>query len=188
MRRQAPLIAAGAGLLIAILVTVALVIPKRSAIGSAKTDLQDAKVMTVQLQNSVAQYLFYQSQEAANSAAIAATGREIPPDVELPGILRQFQAVTNNTGGIVSSLSIGTGTPGATFTIVPLSASYTGTQDQLAAFVWSLEHLPRASKITSLTITPNGSELSATINMEVYTSDLQTGPGSQPGTQSVAGG
>jgi Tfp pilus assembly protein PilO len=71
---------------------------------------------------------------------------------------------------------------------ITMSVTGTGTYSDVTAFTYRIETLPRAAKITSLTLSPGtttgtGSPLLAmSATIEAYTSDTSAGPGSEPGS------
>ncbi len=75
------------------------------------------------------------------------------------------------------------------------SLSGSGTYFDVTEFMYRIETLPRAAKVSSISVAPGGGEgptstsvLSFTGTLSLYTSDTSTGPGSVPGTQTSATG
>jgi Tfp pilus assembly protein PilO len=63
-----------------------------------------------------------------------------------------------------------------------------GTYSDVTAFSYRIETLPRAAKITALSLSPGATTttgtsppLTMTATIEAYTSDTSAGPGSEPG-------
>jgi Tfp pilus assembly protein PilO len=91
----------------------------------------------------------------------------------------------------VDFFSVAPGTPTAAeagFSVVPAQIQVTGGYFSLDEFLYRLETLPRAVKVTSLQISPGGGEgqaapaaLSMQLSVEFYTTDVSAGPGSVPG-------
>ena len=70
-----------------------------------------------------------------------------------------------------------------------LQVSAVGTYSDVTAFSYRIETLPRAAKITALSLSPGATPtttgasplLTMTATIEAYTSDTSAGPGSEPG-------
>src|SRR5690349_4456 len=127
---------------------------------------------------------------AQNRKTIQEVHHKIPPTADEPGLLLLINGAALDSGLDLATISPSTPTFDATtgLSTITLSVSATGTYSDVTAFVYRVETLPRAAKVTALTLTPNatagtGSPLlvmSATI--DAYTSDTSAGPGSDPGS------
>jgi Tfp pilus assembly protein PilO len=115
----------------------------------------------------------------------------VPPTADLPALIRLLTAAADGAG--VDFFTVAPATPqldptGA-FSTIPTAISVTGGYFALDQFLFRLESLPRAAKVTSVSITPGGaaapgstvSSLSMQLNVEFYTTDTSAGPGSVPG-------
>ena len=69
--------------------------------------------------------------------------------------------------------------------VLPASISVDGSYFALDEYLFRLESLPRISKVVSITLAPgqDSSQLTLTLNVNFYTTDVSSGPGSQPGAQ-----
>ena len=69
-----------------------------------------------------------------------------------------------------------------------VSASGEGSYFALVKYLHEIETLPRAATVQSIGLNPiDGSSLSFTATITLYTSDVSSGPGSEPGPTEGAG-
>ncbi len=80
--------------------------------------------------------------------------------------------------------------PATGLSTISNTLSVTGTYFALTEFLFSIETLPRAAKVTSVSLVPGeeGGTLTLSAGVDVYTSDTSAGPGSSPGPTSGATG
>jgi len=122
----------------------------------------------------------------------------VPPTADLPALIRLLTAAAD--GSAVDFFTVAPGNPqldptGA-FSTIQTAISVTGGYFALDQFLFRLETLPRAAKVTSVSITPGGAalpgstvnSLSMQLGVEFYTTDTSAGPGSQPGPSESAEG
>ena len=108
----------------------------------------------------------------------------IPPTADLPGLTNFLQLAAGRAG--VQTVTLTYGQPGlsAQFSIIPVSITVEGNFFQLDGYLFRLERLPRAVKVTAVGISQAAyPSLSMTVTAEAYTSDTEAGPGSTPGHQ-----
>ncbi|MEP6758748.1 MAG: type 4a pilus biogenesis protein PilO [Actinomycetota bacterium] len=193
---RAPIFAAAGAVVIAILLVVFLVLPKIGQVSSAKDDLAAAQSEQQTLETQKSALEDTKAQAPANRQAIDEVHQKIPPTAEEPSLLLLI-----NNSAIDSGLDLTTLAPSppvfdaATgLSIIVLSMSATGTYNEITSFSYHIETLPRAAKITSLSLAPGsgtdslGNEvLTATLQIDAYTSDTSAGPGSVPGPSEVGG-
>ena len=94
-------------------------------------------------------------------------------------------------GVTLSTLTPGTPTLDATtgLSTISLSISATGGYFQLTEFLYTIETLPRAAKVQSVSLSPSGGDAATTVSnlltlqatAIMFTSDQSAGPGSEPG-------
>jgi Tfp pilus assembly protein PilO len=77
---------------------------------------------------------------------------------------------------------------------IVLSMSALGTYNEATEFSYQIESLPRAAKITSMSLAPAGATdslgnqvLTLSVQINAYTSDTSAGPGSAPGPTEAGG-
>ena len=97
------------------------------------------------------------------------------------------------------SFTPGTPVPNAagSFSTIASQVTVSGGYFAIDEFLFLLETLPRAAKVTTLAVTPAAAASGATttststlqlqVTVEFYTTDLSAGPGSVPGPSDVTG-
>lgn len=190
MSRRAPIIAAVLALLVALLAVFLLVLPKKGEISETEDQLQAAQDEEISLN---AQLQILQDAQAAapeTEAAIAALEDQVPPTADLPALFRLLQGAADQAA--VDFFSFTPGTPIAddsgAYSTIPSTVTVTGGYFSIDEFLFLMETLPRAAKVTSLTLNPSGTEeggspssLQMVMTVEFYTTDSSAGPGSIPG-------
>ena len=127
--------------------------------------------------------IFTDSASDFDPAQAAAEGISIVP------LLVTFGSETFKAGVDLSQATAGNPVVGATgVTAIPITMSLTGTYFALDEYLFQLETLPRAAKVISVTLAPAGTgattvsgTLTMQVTMELYTTDISAGPGSDPG-------
>ena len=188
--QRAPLFAIIGGVVLALLLIFLLVLPEMGKVSKAKEELASAQAtqQTLTIQQNALEDT--KANAAQNRKTIQEVHHKIPPTADEPGLLLLINGAALDSGLDLATISPSTPTFDATtgLSTITLSVSATGTYSDVTAFVYRVETLPRAAKVTALTLTPNatagtGSPLlvmSATI--DAYTSDTSAGPGSDPGS------
>ncbi len=202
MRQRGPLIAVIASGVLALLVILFLVLPKMGQVREAEDEMQAAQDSEVTLQAQLRSLQDAQAQAPQTEEEIRALEDEVPSTVDLPGLFRLLQSAADRAAVDFFQFSPGSPTPDASlaFSIVSSQIVITGSFFTLQEFLYSLETLPRAAKIMSVSIAPVGAaeatgtavpastgRLQMQMTVEFYTTDSSAGPGSQPGpTQGAA--
>lgn len=201
MNRRAPIIAGVIAVAVALLAVFLLVRPKMSEVSTTEDDLQVAKDQEVTL---AAQLNALQDAQAAapeTEQEIAAIDAEIPPTADLPSLFRLLQGAADRS--VVDFFSFTPGTPApntaGTFSTIASQVTVSGGYFAIDEFLFLLETLPRAAKVTTLAVTPSSaasgetttttstSNLQLQLTVEFYTTDTSAGPGSVPGPSDVTG-
>lgn len=201
MNRRAPIIAGVIAVAVALLAVFLLVRPKMSEVGTTEDDLQAAEDQEVTL---AAQLNALQDAQAAapeTEQEIAAIDAEIPPTADLPSLFRLLQGAADRS--VVDFFSFTPGTPApntaGTFSTIASQVTVSGGYFAIDEFLFLLETLPRAAKVTTLAVTPSSaasgetttttstSNLQLQLTVEFYTTDTSAGPGSVPGPSDVTG-
>ncbi len=185
--RRAPLLAAiGVGV-IGLLVVLFLVLPKLGQVSEAETALSQEEATEQTLLSEKQALEGARDRESQNRQIIKEVDRRIPPVADLPGLILLLENAAVQSGIDVLSLSPSTPTEGTGgFSVIAVSISAEGTYFDVTEFLYKIETLPRASKALSVSLSPGESvggipTLSASVSIELYTSDISAGPGSQPG-------
>jgi Tfp pilus assembly protein PilO len=196
VNRRAPLIAAGAFVLVGILLVVLLVLPKMGEVGEVQDELTAAQDQEITLEAELRALQEAQADAPETEREIAAIEDQVPPTAELPELFNLLQAAADRSA--VDFFSISPGSPVAdaagTFSRIPSSITVTGSYFALDEFLFLMETLPRAAKVLSIAITPqSGAEgtvvtsgLQLLMTIEFYTTDTSAGPASVPGPSEPA--
>lgn len=197
MNRRGPLIVGVVAGVLAVLLIFFLVLPKKAEVAEARKDLATAEEQEQELQ------LQLQQLEAAQAAAPQATEEIrrleelVPPTADLPGLILLLSGAANDAGVDFFSMSPAAPTPSTgQFSVIPTQVIVTGSYFAIEEFLYNVETLQRAGKVLSLSLAPGGGEaattetsttstaatgeLSSSMSMEFYTTDLSAGPGTTP--------
>ncbi len=202
MNRRAPIIAGVIAALVALLAVFLLVLPKMGEVSTAQDQLQTAEDQEVTL---AAQLNALQDAQAAapeTEQEIAAIDAQIPPTADLPSLFRLLQGAADRSAVDFFSFTPGTPVVNATgsYSTIASQVTVSGGYFAIDEFLFLLETLPRAAKVTTLAVTPaaaastegtttttSTSALQLQITVEFYTTDLSAGPGSVPGPSDLTG-
>jgi Tfp pilus assembly protein PilO len=201
VNRRAPiLVGAGAAVLVALAVFF-LVMPKFGQISQAQQDLATAEQQESSLRVQLAALQEAQAEAPQTKREIQKVENLVPPTADLPALIRLLREAADRAAVDLFQFSPNTPTPDPTgqFSTIATSVNVTGSYFSLDEFLFRLESLPRAAKITNVTISPGGAaegstgtattgtQLSLQLTVEFYTSDLSAGPGSVPGPTDASG-
>jgi Tfp pilus assembly protein PilO len=194
--KRAPVFAAiGAGL-VALLAVFFLVLPKRNEVSEARAELETVRQQTAQLNVQLATLNEAQANAPEAREQIRVVENQLPPTMDEPGLLLLLKNSVERSGIQFADITVSAPTPGLTgsFSTIPVTMSLEGTYFSLAEFLYQIETLPRAAKVLSGSITATTESSSTTIpltmqlSLELYTSDVSAGPGSEPGPSSEVTG
>lgn len=182
--RRAVIVAGAAAAILAILLVLFLVLPKMAEVTTAEGELQDAKAeqqtLSVQL-NALKQA---RDEAPQNEATIREIEGKVPPTANLPSVILFLRNSATVAGVQVMSLTPATPVPEPSggFSSISVSASGQGSYFALVKYLHELETLPRAATVESIDLSPSeGTVLSFAATITLYTSDVSSGPGSEPG-------
>lgn len=190
--KRGPLVAGAGVLALALILVFFLVLPKMGEVSTANADLLAAQAQQSTLESQLA--ALEQAEAAAPVArqTIQNVERQIPPTVDEAGMLLLVRNAADRAGIVFSQLTPGTPALDATsgLSAIPLAITATGTYFQIAEFLYSIETLPRAAKVLTITLAPGSGDATITTvtnllqlqaSAVLYTSDQSAGPGSEPG-------
>jgi len=187
--RQPLLVGIGMGVL-ALLVLVMLVLPKKSEVGTQQKALDAAVQSGQQLTAKVGELEDAKRQASSVKKQLEKLELAIPDVTALPRLIRQVQHVADVSA--VDFVQVSPGAPVAatsgSYSTVPTQINATGSYFAVTEFLYELETLPRAVKVTSITVGPGPTglpQLALNLSAEVYTTDTSAGPGSSPGPTST---
>jgi Tfp pilus assembly protein PilO len=193
VKNRRPLVVGLAFVGLALVVLVALVMPKHAAVQSHQKKLDEALQQGQQLEVEVAALNQAKDDAPETKRQLKAIGEQIPSTASLPDMLRLIRRAAD--GAAVDFIQISPGTPtlstDGAFSTIPTSISTTGSYFSLEEFLYRLETLNRSVKVTNLTLGagPAGlPQLSAQLTANLFTTDTSAGPGSQPGPSDVTAG
>ncbi|HEY8117435.1 MAG TPA: type 4a pilus biogenesis protein PilO [Actinomycetota bacterium] len=199
MNRRAPIIAGVMAAAVALLAVFLLVLPKMGDVTTAEEELQTAEDEEVAL---AAQFDALQEAQAAapkTEQKIATIDAQVPPTADLPSLFRLLQGAADRSAVDFFSFTPGTPAPnaGGTYSSIASQVTVSGGYFAIDEFLFLLERLPRAAKVTTLAVTPSGAAggeittstgtLQLLVTVEFYTTDLSAGPGSIPGPSEITG-
>jgi len=190
---RAPIVAGAGAVALAAILMFFLVLPKMGQVSSAQQDLDAAEAQQLTLESQLAALQQAEAAAPEAKATIQRVEQQIPPTVDEPGLLLLIRNAATRSGIAFSNLTPGTPTLDATsgLSTIPLAITATGSYFQIAEFLYSIETLPRAAKVLTVTLAPGTSAEGSTTTVTnllqlqasavLYTSDQSAGPGSEPG-------
>ena len=194
MKRRGTLIAAGVGLILVILVVVAVIRPKASAVSKKQHEVVTAQEQQKTLELTLAQLNADATDAPKDRKKLAVLRAQVPPTADLPGLIRLLNRAADQSN--VDFVTITPATPTAstagTVSVIPVQITVIGGFFSIDQYLFQLESLPRISTVTSLTVTQGpdstSSDLQAVIGTNFFTTDPNAGPGSNPAPGAAVGG
>jgi Tfp pilus assembly protein PilO len=198
VNRRAPILVGVAMAVVVALAVFFLVLPKNAQIAKTSDELTTAQQQEQSLRVQLASLKEAQQQAPQTKRAIQKVEAQVPPTADLPGLIRLLREAADRSAVDLFQFSPGVPAldPAGQFSTISTSVNVTGSYFALDEFLFRLESLPRAAKVTSVTISPSGggttegttttsatssNELGLQLTVEFYTSDTSAGPGSVPG-------
>lgn len=182
--RRAVVVAGAGAAILALLLVVFLVLPKMGQVTDAEQELEDTRAQQVVLQGQLNALEQARDEAPENEAAIREVDGKVPPTADLPGMILFLRNAATLSGVQVLSLTPAAPEPAVTggFSSISVSASGEGSYFALVKYLHEIETLPRAATVQSIDLNPTeGSRLSFAATITLYTSDVSSGPGSEPG-------
>ena len=188
MNGRAPIIA-GAILLVALLAVFLMVLPKMSEVGETEDQLRQAQDQEINLAAQLNALEDAQAAAPETELEIAAIDAQVPQTADLPRLFRQLQGAADRAAVDFFSFTPGTPVPNLTgsYSTIASQITVSGGYFAIDQFLFLIETLQRAAKVTSLAVTPSAGTPTSTgtlqlqITVEFYTTDSSAGPGSIPG-------
>jgi Tfp pilus assembly protein PilO len=186
--KRAPLLAGVAVAALVLIVGLFFVLPKLSEVKDANATLDEARGEQATLGAQLAALKQAEAEAPANRQTIRRTQQAIPETVNQQGFVLLMQ-----NAAVLSSIDVVTITPtnpvfdpATGLSTVTNAISVTGSYFAITEFLFKIETLPRAAKVSTVTIAPaptdtDPSLLSLSASVAVFTSDQSAGPGSSPG-------
>lgn len=199
MNRSAPIIAGAIAVGVALLAVFLLVLPMMSDVTTTGEELQTAEDQEVVLAAQLDALQEVQAAAPKTEQEIAAIEKQVPPTANLPSLLRQLQGAADRSAVDLFSFMPGAPAPnaGGTYSSIASQVTVSGGYFAIGEFLFLLETLPRAAKVTTLAVTPSAGATGETttstgtlqlqVTVEFYTTDVSAGPGSIPGPNEITG-
>jgi Tfp pilus assembly protein PilO len=185
MQGRRAIIVAGAGAaVLALLLIFFLVLPKMSEVTEAEKELDDTTAEQAVLQGRLNALQQARDEAPENQATIRQIEGLVPPTAELSAVILLLRNAASVAGVQVVSLTPATPVASTTggFSTISVSASGECSYFAMVKYLHEIETLPRAATVEAVSLTPiEGSQLSFTATITLYTSDISAGPGSEPG-------
>jgi Tfp pilus assembly protein PilO len=190
VNRRAPIVAAAIAVVVALLLVFLLVLPKMREVGEAEDQLQAAQDQEIALAAELRALQQAQEQAPETEQDIAAIDDAIPPTADLPALFRLLDSAASRAAVDFFSFTPGTPVvdPTSQYSTIPSQVTVTGGYFAIDEFLFLLETLPRAAKVTTIAVTGTSlteeittSSLQLQMTVEFFTTDTSAGPGSIPG-------
>jgi len=182
--RRAVIVAGAGAAILGLLLILFLVLPKMNEVTQAREELEDTRAQQQTLSAQLNALEQARDEAPQNEAAIREVEGKVPPTADLPGAIRFLRSAATVSGVTVLSLTPAPPTAAVTgsFSSLAVSASGQGSYFALVKYLHEIETLPRAATVESIDLSPTeGSALSFAATITLYTSDISSGPGSEPG-------
>lgn len=190
MNRRTPIVAAAIAVVVALLLVFLLVLPKMREVGEAEDQLQAAQDQEIALAAELRALQQAQEQAPETEQEIAAIDDAIPPTADLPALFRLLDSAASRAAVDFFSFTPGTPVvdPTSQYSTISSQVTVTGGYFAIDEFLFLLETLPRAAKVTTIAVTGTStteeittSSLQLQMTVEFFTTDTSAGPGSIPG-------
>ena len=191
MSRRGPIIAGAIIAVVAVLAVFFLILPKMNEVSETQEDVAAAEAQETALRAQLASLKEAQANAPQVKAQIAKLANQVPPTADLPALIRLLTAAAEGSGVDFFTMAPGNPEldPSGSFSTIPTTITVTGGYFALDQFLFRLESLSRAAKVTSISITPGGAApagatgntLSMQLAVDFFTTDTSAGPGSAPG-------
>ena len=182
--RRAVIVAGAGAAVLALLLVFFLVLPKMTQVTEAQQELEDARAQQQTLSAQLNALEQAREEAPENEAAIREVDAMVPPTADLPGVILLLRNAAVVSGVQVLSLTPATPATSETgeFSSIAVSATGEGSYFSLVRYLHEIETLPRAATVQSVDLNPSeGTILSFAATITLFTSDVSSGPGSEPG-------
>jgi Tfp pilus assembly protein PilO len=190
VNRRAPIIAAAIAVMVALLLIFLLVLPKMREVGETEEQLQAAQDQEIALAAELRALQQAQEEAPETEQEIAAIDDAIPPTADLPALFRLLDSAASRAAVDFFSFTPGTPVvdPTSQYSTISSQVTVSGGYFAIDEFLFLLETLPRAAKVTTIAVTgtesteeTTTSSLQLQMTVEFFTTDTSAGPGSIPG-------
>ncbi len=192
--KRAIIVVGAVAAILALILIFFLVLPKMGAVTEAEKELAETTAEQQVLQARLNALEQARDEAPLNEATIRRIEQQVPPTADLSAVILFLRNAATVAGVQVVSLTPAAPVVSTTgeFSTISVSASGECSYFAMVQYLHEIETLPRAATVEAINLTPiEGSTLSFTATITLYTSDLSAGPGSEPGpteTLAVPGG
>lgn len=160
----------------------AFLLPKGAEVGEVESRIAAEEQALFARQSELA------TLQALDPAALAAELQRyrvaVPSTAELPRLLRDLTVAAATAGVRLITVTPANPQPAAATaaSAITLSLNAQGSYFELSEFIFELEHLERLGKISTISLSPGGegTDLALQVTTEVYTTDVSSGPATDP--------
>jgi Tfp pilus assembly protein PilO len=189
VNRRAPIVAAAIAVVVALFLIFLLVLPKMREVGQTEDELQAAQDQEIALAAELRALQQAQEEAPETEQEIAAIDDAIPPTADLPALFRLLDSAASRAAVDFFSFTPGTPVvdPTSQYSTISSQVTVSGGYFAIDEFLFLLETLPRAAKVTTIAVTGTSTEETTTsslqlqMTVEFFTTDASAGPGSIPG-------
>lgn len=182
MNKRAPLFAALGAVVVLLIFSFAFLFPKGGQVKSAEEDLDGARGEELSLRQELARLEATRQDAPRIRRELATLRRLVPPVADLPGLINQLQGAANESR--VDFFAVSPQVPSASeagpAVQVPTQVQVIGGFFAVDEFLFLLETLPRAAKITTVDFSagPDGlPDIQVIMAVTFFTTDTSAGPG-----------
>jgi Tfp pilus assembly protein PilO len=189
--RRGPILAAVAGLALVILMVAFVILPKASQVREKRREVDVARQQEAELQVRLDQLRALAQEAPKNRRRLRQLDAAIPPNADLPGLIRLLNGIAEKSG--VDFMTVAPSPPSPspfTAAVLPTQITVAGRFFSVDQYLYRLENLSRAAKVTSIQVSPGGGGLNylqVGLSVEFYTMDTTAGPGT-PGDPNAPSG
>lgn len=179
MRRN-PLVAVGVAALVGLLFWIFILAPRGNEIRDLNGQISSAEGELDALNGQLA------SLESIDGAALqrelAIYRGMIPPTPDEKGMIEILLAAADRANVSLDGFQFGSPSPASAAPVSAITVTFTveGGYFDLARFLFELEHLERLAIVRSISVVPGVGGLSLPLTVELYSTDISAGPGSDP--------
>ncbi|HEX2069948.1 MAG TPA: type 4a pilus biogenesis protein PilO [Actinomycetota bacterium] len=185
MSRRGPVLAAVAGLALVLLMVAFVILPKASQVREKRREVDVARQQEAELKVRLDQLRALAQEAPKNRRRLRQLDAAIPPNADLPGLIRLLNGIAEKSA--VDFMSVAPSTPAPSpfaAAVLPIQITVSGRFFSVDQYLYRLENLPRAAKVTTISVTPGGAGgagqlnyLQVSLQAEFYTMDTTAGPG-----------
>lgn len=187
MSKRAPIFAGVGVVVVLLLIVFLLVMPKRGDVSTAEEALATAQGQQTQLEADLDQLIALKQQAQETRRKLQKFATQIPPTADEPGLIRLMKLAADKSGVDLTVNSFSTPRNGDP-TSISVNLNVTGTFFQIYDYLYRLETLPRVFLVQNISISGEWPLLGLTVSGLTYTTDSDSGPGSEVGPQTGTGG